>query len=48
MLKCEYCGEEFKVTENLIKKRCPCDEDERMIRLDDWYFKMFRIDILVH
>lgn len=45
MINCPYCSIEFVIKNNLIKKTCPCDEDERVISLIEWYKIVFKIDI---
>jgi hypothetical protein len=42
-LQCEYCDEPFKIKNGWIKKTCPCDEEERMISLEEWYYRLFKI-----
>ena len=42
-MNCQYCGEEFALKRNWIAKKCPCDEEERFISLEKWYYSLFKV-----
>jgi len=42
-MNCQYCGEEFALKRNWIAKKCPCDEEERFISFEEWYYSLFKV-----
>jgi hypothetical protein len=42
-MNCQYCGEGYALKKNFIAKRCLCDDEERFISLEDWYFLLFKV-----
>lgn len=42
-MNCQYCGEEFALKRNWIAKKCLCDDEERFISLEDWYYLFFKV-----
>jgi len=45
-MNCQYCGEGFVLKKEWIAKRCICDDEERFVSLEDWYYFLFRIEKL--
>ena len=41
-MKCEWCQEEFELKRDWIAKKCGCDEDERFIGYEQWYYSTFK------
>jgi hypothetical protein len=44
-MKCEFCQTYYLVKDNFLKKICPCDEEERMIPLNEWYYRVFKVEL---
>lgn len=44
-MKCEFCKTYYLIKDNFLKKICPCDEEERMISLNEWYYRFFKIEL---
>ena len=42
-MNCQYCGEGFVLKKEWIAKRCICDDEERFISLEDWYYLFFKV-----
>ena len=42
-MNCQYCGEEFALKRNWIAKKCPCDDEERFIFFEEWYYSLFKV-----
>jgi hypothetical protein len=45
-MNCQCCGQEFALKKNWIAKKRLCDDEERFISLEEWYYFLFRIEKL--
>jgi len=41
---CLYCQTEYSIRERFIAKCCGCDEEERFLSFEEWYFDTFTFD----
>jgi hypothetical protein len=41
-MNCECCGADYEVKKNFIAKSCICDEEERFLSFEEWYFRIFK------
>jgi hypothetical protein len=42
-MNCQYCGEGLALRKNFFAKRCLCDDEERFVSLEEWYFLLFKV-----
>jgi len=42
-MNCPYCQTEFSLKNNFIAKNCECDDEERFLSFEDWYYLLFKV-----
>lgn len=41
---CDYCQEEYSIKQYFIAKNCICDDENRFLSFDFWYWDVFKFD----
>jgi len=42
-MTCPCCKESYEIRERFLAKKCFCDDEERFISFEDWYFAFFGV-----
>lgn len=42
---CLYCQTEYNIRDKFIAKSCDCDDEQRFISFEEWYYDTFIFDV---